>query len=1021
MGRGLHRVARSVWLAAAAFATAFAGAEPAGEPARLVHESWTFKDGAPEVTAALAQTEDGYLWVGAPAGLFRFDGIRFELFRPASGEDVLSTNVSALQAADGGLWVGYVFGGFSFIRNGRVKNFDEVTGTVYGFARDRSGVVWAAVRGKRGDAGLWRFEGSTWQRLDAQWDIPLKAVAQVGVDRDGVVWVLSGGRGPEIPKDLLFLMPGERRFRKAAAGLLTSGFVTDADHQVLTAAQARDARAGGPPIAWEPGVPAYPILPVQGEGFVDRTQRAWLSANDALVARSAPSPNLAQTLATMSPKNADAYDAKAMLEARLVDREGSIWIGGETALHRFSYGPIVPQPLPPAAPSPWLMVAPDDGGAVWINASDGAGRSALYHVAGGRVAALALPGGASSFTYRAADKSVWLGGEDGIWRVQGGVPRRIALPPETADFLRFLTAATEDSAGAMWFSFAGGGLFRLEHATWTKYRPAGRGCPASGVVILFADRRGRVWLGCTRNQAAVIEDGHERQFGAGDGLAVGNVTAIHGRGDNIWIGGELGVQRFDNGRFRTLRALDGEALRGISGIVETANGDLWLNGLGGIVHIRASEIAAAAIDPDHRVSAERFDRRAGLPGLASQLGKMPTAIEGTDGRLWFSVNNGVVSVDPSQVPAKPIAPPVSIQSVVADEKGYDPGAPLVLPAGTSSLQLRYDAVSLLHPEAIRFRYRLSDVDAQWHEVGRATAVSYRSLAPGPYRFEVAASDADGKWSGETASLAFTILPVFYQTTWFRTACALVLAIFAWTIYRVRIGQLRRQLEMKLGARLSERMRIARELHDTLLQRFHGLLQQMQAALVLLRRDPAQAEKVLGEAIDQAAQAVTEGRDAVQGLRARAIDDLPEALRSFVDDLSAGAAQQAVQVRIDVEGTPRALHPVVNEEVFHIGAEALRNAFNHAQAKRIALLLQYGRRDFRLSVRDDGKGIDEAHLEGREREGHFGLRGMHERAEVVGAVLAVSTRRGSGTQIELRIPASRAYASSPVKAAAAAVH
>ena len=989
---------------------AAAQAAPSGTQ-RIVHESWTFKDGAPEVTTALAQTEDGYLWVGAPAGLFRFDGVRFELFQPAAGERLLSTNVSALQAADGGLWVGYVFGGFSFVKNGRVKNFEEVTGTVYGFARDAHGVVWAAVRARRGDVGLWRYEGSSWHLLGAESGLPGKPVAQVGVDRDDRLWVLSGGRGGETPKDLYFLAPGERRFRGAASGFLTGGFANDAEHRVLTAPQARDALAANPTIAWENGLPAYPILPKRSETFIDRANGLWVVEGDALTARIANGQSVAQALAAVSPANSEVHAVKAMIEARLVDHEGNIWIGGESALHRFSYSPLVAQPLP-ASPSPWFMVAPEDEG-VWINASDGANHSALYRVVSGKLTAQRLPGGVNGFAYRAADKTLWLGGEDGVWQVKGGVPRQITLPPETSDLLRFMTSASQDASGAIWLSFGGAGLYRQQGGAWTKHRPTTgpRACPQSGVIIMFPDRRARLWLGCIRNQLAVIDDGRERAYGQQDGLAVGNVTAIHGRGDTIWVGGEFGVQRFDDGRFRTLRAIDDDALRGISGIVETASGDLWLNGLGGIVHIRQSELAAAAKDPDYRVNSERYDRRAGLPGLPSQIGHMPTAIEGGDGRLWFSVNNGVVWVDPLSASVTPPAPPLSIQSIVGDDKVYESGASTTFPAGTTSVQVTYAAVSLLHPDAIRFRYRLRGIDEEWHDAARTTSVSYRSLSPGAYRFEVGATDANGIWSKDVASTDFTVLPAFYQSNWFRALCGMLVLVAAWGAYRLRIVSLQRRFEMTLDARVAERTRIARDLHDTLLQSFHGLLLRFQTALNLLPDRPAESKEVLASAIEQAAQAITEGRDTVQGLRASATEtnDLADALRALAEELAIENGNDAL-LHIDVQGTSRALHPIVRDEVFRIAGEALRNAVHHSGAKQIEVELRYDPGELRVRVRDDGKGIDPEVLRAQGREGHFGLGGMRERAKVAGGKLTVWSGLDAGTEVELSIPALHAYSS-----------
>jgi hypothetical protein len=249
---------------------------------------------------------------------------------------------------------------------------------------------------------------------------------------------------------------------------------------------------------------------------------------------------------------------------------------------------------------------------------------------------------------------------------------------------------------------------------------------------------------------------------------VGNITAIYGRRSEIWIGGEFGLQQFDQGRFHNINAVDDEWLRGITGIVERANGDLWLNGLGGVFHIRRSEISEALKNPAYPIKGERFGRREGLPGLARQLRPLNTAIEGTDGRLWFTGSDGVVCLDPTRSENKIPPPRISIQSVSADDKFYAAISPLKFPARTSSVQISYAAVSLSDPEAIRFRYKLREADAGWHEVSSASPVSYRHLAPGSYHFSVAAMDTNGVWSDKVATAEFTILPAYYQTSSFRS-------------------------------------------------------------------------------------------------------------------------------------------------------------------------------------------------------------------------------------------------------------
>src|SRR5262249_10574666 len=279
-----------------------------------------------------------------------------------------------------------------------------------------------------------------------------------------------------------------------------------------------------------------------------------------------------------------------------------------------------------------------------------------------------------------------------------------------------------------------------------------------GVLIEFTDSLGRVWFGYTRSELAVLDGDHVQVFGPNDGIRVGNITAIQGRGSDIWIGGEFGLQQIDQGRFHSIHAANDEWLRGISGIVETASGDLWLNGLGGIFHIRRSEIDAALKNSAYHVRGDHYGMREGLPGFPFQLRPLNTAIEGTDGRLWFATSGGVVWLDLTRERKNVQPPPITIQSISADDKNHRLGSELAFPAHTSSVQIGYSAISLSDPTAVHFRYKLKETDEDWHEVASASTVTYRNLAPGSYHFSVAATDTNGVWSEAAATVEFTILP-----------------------------------------------------------------------------------------------------------------------------------------------------------------------------------------------------------------------------------------------------------------------
>jgi len=987
------------------------GQTPRGGNLQVGHDVWAFKEGAPETISALAQTADGFLWVGTATGLFRFDGTRFEPFHSPFGDHLLSTSVYSLFVPpSGGLWIGYRFGGFSFLKEGRVTNYGgdgaSSTGTVWNFAEDRDGITWAAT-GK----GLWRFEHSSWQHVGAEWNAPLEAVGEARFDREGILWILTGIPNYASTRQLLYLSPGARKFRAAETNLNVQGFTVDPDGNVVTSSSSKrvvhnaSGNSDDEPLA-------YPVLRKGSFQIVDRNNGIWISPEkDPILIHFPVTGSIYDALARASQSNSETYNVNPYFGAWLVDREGNIWFGAQKGLHRFFYSPLIRQELPKSADGLQYTVAPDDHGAVWINFAPSGRFSSLYHVSGNTAELRRSTPGYPGFAYSAPDKTFWFGGTGGLWHLVGSNLVQVHLPREMADQALFLQTITQDQLGGLWVSFGRHGLYRFANGAWTSY--GGReDLPKTGVVIEFTDSLGRLWFGCTKSTLAVLDGDRVQGFGPSDGLRVGNVTAIYGRGSEIWIGGEFGLQQFDHGHFQNINSVDDEWLRGISGIVETANGDLWLNGLGGIFHVRHSEISEALKNPAYQVKGEHFGRREGLPGFAEQMRPLNTAIEGTDGRLWFAGRQGVVSLDPTVSENNVPAPPISIQSVSADDKFYAPVSPLKFPARTSSVQINYAAVSLSDPEAIRFRYKLQETDKDWHEVAAANPVSYRNLAPGTYHFTVADTDTNGVWSEKVAIAEFTILPAFYQTRWFLALCILTAMALVYLLYVLRLKQVTQRVRARMEARLAERERIARELHDTLLQSFHGLMFQFQAARNMLPRRPDEAMDVLDSAIGATSQAISEGRSAIQQLRLEQIDEcnLEQWLTNIGQEFARSQQTNgdSPNFRLTVEGERQSLSPLPRTEVYRITREILQNAFRHAQAHHIEAEIRYDDRLLCVRIRDDGRGIDPRILQAGGCAGHWGLRGVRERAQQIGARLDFWSEAGAGTEVQLTVPAAVAY-------------
>jgi signal transduction histidine kinase len=374
--------------------------------------------------------------------------------------------------------------------------------------------------------------------------------------------------------------------------------------------------------------------------------------------------------------------------------------------------------------------------------------------------------------------------------------------------------------------------------------------------------------------------------------------------------------------------------------------------------------------------------------------------------------DGVSVVDPRNLPFNKLPPPVHVERLIADQTAYNAREQLRLPPLVRDLEIDYAALSLVAPEKVLFRYKLENWDRDWQEAGNRRQAHYGNLSPGNYRFRVSASNNDGVWNETGTFVEFSVAPAYYQTTWFRLSMIGAFALVLGALHRLRLRQLSRQFTIRLEERVNERTRIARDLHDTLLQSFQGVLLKFQAVTYMLPNRPADAQKTLEGVIEQARDAIIEGRDAVQGLRSSTIvtNDLARAISNLGEGLAANfTGDRPPEIRIQVEGTPRNLAPLVRDDVYRIAGEALRNAFRHANASRIEVDIHYDRRQLRLRVRDDGKGIDQDVLGEGGRIGHHGLPGMKERAKLVGGTLAVWSQVGSGSEIDLTIPAAVAYA------------
>jgi signal transduction histidine kinase len=422
--------------------------------------------------------------------------------------------------------------------------------------------------------------------------------------------------------------------------------------------------------------------------------------------------------------------------------------------------------------------------------------------------------------------------------------------------------------------------------------------------------------------------------------------------------------------------------------------------------------------PEHAIQLTFFDSLDGVRSLAESGHYSPPVAKSPDGKLWFLPWDGVSVIDPRHIRLNRLPPPVRVEQVTANQTTYDPASAtngaMQLPPLVRALEIDYTALSFVAPEKVFFRYKLENFDRDWQEAGTRRQAFYNNLSPGNYHFRVIACNNSGIWNEEGATFDFSIAPAYYQTAWFRALCVAVFAAFLWALFQLRQWQMQHQFNMRLEARVHERMRIARELHDTLLQSFHGLMFRFQAARNMLPRRPEEAMQALDGAISRAEQAIAESRNAIQDLRSATAGqaDLAQSLTAIGQELAArNGNHDSPLFQVIVEGERRKLAPVFQDEAYRMGRELLQNAFQHACAHEIEVEIRYDHRMFRLRIRDDGKGIDPKVLEQGGRRGHWGLPGVRERAQQIGAQLDFWSEAGAGTEIQLTVPAHIAYAKS----------
>ncbi len=968
-----------VWLLAGAAACPALQAEGLEGYTRHV---WQAPDGLPEQTVqAFAQTPDGYLWIGTTGGLLRFDGVHFTVFDRQNTPNLHENSVFCLMVArDGTLWIGTEGGGIVSYSGGQFRTWVALDGQSNDFVRvmveDPDGAIWAGT-----DRGLLRLAGDRFVRVDGTQGFPAISVHAVCRERAGHLWV-GGSR--------LVRMDGN------AAADYSLG--TEASqNQVKSILQTSDG------TLWVGTVTGLNrMLPGQ-----DRFQRVGGITSTVRVLRQTPDGvlligTIGQGMFTFDRGKLVQSTAPAELPSNTVlnffeDDERNFWIGTQTGMVRLTRTQVSIVPLPRANDSDFETIYGDKDGSFWI------GSTRLFHMLDGVLTERELPGMSGIHVrniFRDLSGALWAGTDgDGVFRIQQGRTTRLTSRDGMTN--NFVRAMVQDRDGSMWIATDDGLNHILAEAAnprIVRYQMKD-GLAYFSTRAMLVDRRGDLWIGSDRGLSH-MHGGVFIQDAAPAAVAQMKVWAIHEDPDGgLWFGTRNnGLFRLRDGRIAHFTAEDGLAGNAIYDILEDGGGHLWMSGPNGISLLNRHELDAQA-ELSVRHFALTFYPIAEMAANTEIYGGTEPAGSITPrGDVWFPSNRGPIHIFPFERPA-PSPPPLRIDTVLADGRSVSMAAPIVLQPGNNRLEFAFTPIQLRSQAGLRFCYMLDGFDRDWSAPATARTADYTNLPSGPYRFRVRTFEAGDPGAASEASIEIVQRPFFYRTWWFIAACVMSAGLLIFAAYQYRVRQVRTRFEAVLG----ERSRLAREMHDTVIQGCTGVSALLEAFSMEAPADSAD-NGLMDFARLQLRTTIDEAREAVWNLRKPDNDtsDLGEKMESMAGKAS---AEFNLPVTCFITGTPAGVSHPLAHDLLMVAREAVYNAALHGSPTHVEVALTCSRRELTLCVVDDGCGFDVREMESQNAR-HFGLRGMKERIERSGGKFRLTSVLGKGVRMEARLPLHR---------------
>lgn len=936
---------------------------------------WLSENGLPQNTVqAIAQTGDGYIWIGTQEGLARFDGVKFDIFDKQNTPALKSNDIrSLLVDHDGTLWIATSFG---LVRrqNGQFTTFSANQGlpdnNIAIVIEDRAGNIWIATSG-----ALVVYRDGTFKTV-----ILRAGIQDLVALEDGSV--------------LLATSSGVESIRNNSIGSPeTAGTLPPSNVSALAQDRNGGIWYGTTEGVWEiregkkivhstkEGLPNGRVTCVHH----DREGTTWIGTSSGLARLRS---GQIETLTT-----ADGLSSNLVLSI-FEDHEGSVWVGTEGGgLNLFKNRKFTTLTTRDGIASDLVKaIYQDREGGVWIGTNGGG----LTLIKNGQVSKYTTRDGLASDVVLSlagdAAGNLWIGTPDGLNLFKAGKLKTYTFADGLSNDL--VRSVYVDRRGNVWVGTrAGLNLFRDNQFTIYTTRD---GLANDFIGALFEDSKGNLWIG-TLGGLSKFADGKFNTFTTSDGLSSNTITCLFESADgDLWIGtngGGLNLLR--EGKFASLTSRDGLPDDVIYRILEDGEQRLWFSSNKGVFRLGENDLNDLIAKRIPALNPALYGTADGMLTRECSGGGHPAAWKMTDGKLWFATIKGVATVDPDHLSVNSLAPPLVIEQVRVDDQLVPLETNTKVAAGSTRFDFYYTAPSFIAPENVHFKYRLEGFDPDWIDGGNRRVAYYTNLRPGNYKFRVMAANNDGVWNQQGEAFDFYLRPHFYQTYWFFALLAFLSGAIVWQMYRLRVSRISSQF----AAVLAERNRIAREIHDNLAQDILGISVQLELVARLMPAAAETAKPHLDRARILVRNSMAEARRYVWDLRSQDLEnkDLPTALNDTVRRLT---RDREVQAAVQVTGTFRAVPSVIENNLLRIAQEAINNSVKHAAARRIMIDLHFDTDALQLRVRDDGCGFNP---QGKNSDGHFGLIGMRERAQEIGGELRIRSEAASGTEVIVDVP------------------